>query len=564
MNSNEVLTELPRRSVWNGWGDPARVHGLSERSWGFLEREIGAKPRLLPERPVPLGNLQLRESSLDAAALDALRSALGAEYVSQEREVLAEHLGGKSYPDLYRARQGDGSHAPDVVVFPGDESGVQAVMDICAAHDLALVPFGGGTSVVGGVEGDRGGKRAVVTLDLRRLSTLVHLDPLSETATLGAGMRGPEAEAALHPHGFTLGHYPQSHQQATIGGYVATRSAGQASTGYGRIDENVLGARIVTPRGVLEVGGRSPASAAGPKLLDLVVGSEGAFGVITQATLRIHPLPTDKRRACWSFPSFTAAAAALRELAQQLGHHVMPDVCRLSDANETRVTLALAGKAGSALQGYAALRGQHAPCLALFLWEGRDAELLDWRKARSERMLARHGGLKLPPRVAQMWEKGRFSGPYLRDDLMGHGLFVETLETATTWARLEGTYRAVGTAISDTLRGLGTPGLVQCHISHVYAAGASLYYTFISRETADPLAQWETVKQAAGRAILESGATITHHHAVGTAHREELAGEVGDLGLGILRAVKQELDPQGILNPGKLLRSAGPSGSREA
>ena len=553
MNTNELLTELPRRSVWNGWGDPAQVHGLSERSWEFLGREIGARPRLLPERPVPLGNLRLPDSRLSAPALRALQDALGAEHVSQERAVRAEHLGGKSYPDLYRARQGDGSHAPDVVVFPADEREVQAVMDLCAAHDLALIPFGGGTSVVGGVEGVRGGKRAAVTLDLRRLNRLVHLDPESETATLGAGLRGPEAEAALHPHGFTLGHYPQSHQQATIGGYVATRSAGQASTGYGRIDENVLGARIVTPRGVLEVGGRSPASAAGPRLLDLVVGSEGAFGVITEATLRVHPLPTDKRRACWSFPSFQAAAAGLRELAQRLGHHVMPDVCRLSDADETRVTLALAGRAGEALRAYAGLRGHRTPCLAVFVWEGRDGELLDWRKAQSERVLARHGGLRLPPQVAGMWEKGRFSGPYLRDDLMGHGLFVETLETATTWARLAGTYQAVGRAIADTLRELGTPALVQCHISHVYAAGASLYYTFIARESADPLAQWEAVKTAAGRAILDSGATITHHHAVGTAHRAELEQEVGDLGLDILRAVKRELDPQGTLNPGKLL-----------
>ncbi|WP_339097732.1 FAD-binding oxidoreductase [Deinococcus sp. VB343] len=553
MNANERLTELPRRSVWNGWGDPAKVHGLDERSWGFLTREIGAQPRLLPERPVPLGNLKLPGSRLSQAALTAFREALGEAHVSQERQDLAEHLGGKSYPDLYRARQGDGTHAPDVVVFPADEGEVQAVMDICAAHDLALIPFGGGTSVVGGVEGARGGKRAAVSLDLRRLNRLVHLDPQSEVATFGAGMRGPEAEAALQPYGFTLGHYPQSHQQATIGGYVATRSAGQASTGYGRVDENVLGARVVTPRGVLVAGGRSPASAAGPKLLDLMVGSEGAFGVITEATLRVHRLPSDKRRACWSFSSFHAAAAALRELAQHLGPHLMPDVCRLSDSEETRVTLALAGQAGAALQKYAALRGQKAPCLAIFLWEGNDAASLDWRKTQSERVLARHGGLRLPALVAEKWEQGRFSGPYLRDDLMGHGLFVETLETATTWARLEGTYQAVGQAIAGTLREMGTPAVVQCHVSHVYAAGASLYYTFLSKEAADPLAQWEAVKRAAGQAILDSGATITHHHAVGTAHREELASEVGDLGLGLLKAVKRELDPQGILNPGKLL-----------
>ncbi|MHA0036404.1 FAD-binding oxidoreductase [Deinococcus sp. PESE-13] len=558
MNPNTLLTALRRRSVWNGWGDPAQVHGLSDHAWTMLEQEIGARPRLLPERPVPLGNLKLRESALSDAALDALRAAVGEEHVAQDRLSRAEHLSGKSYPDLYRARQGDGQFAPDAVVFPANTTEVAAVMEVCAAHDLALIPFGGGTSVVGGVEGERGGKRAVVTLDLRRLNGLLHLDPVSGTATLGAGMRGPEAEAALHPHGLTLGHYPQSHQQATIGGYVATRSAGQASTGYGRVDENVLGATLVTPRGVLEVGGRSPASAAGPKLLDLVLGSEGAYGVITEATLRVHPLPTAKRYAACAFPSFEAAAEALRDLAQQLGHHVMPDVCRLSDADETRVTLTLAGPAGQALQRYLAVRGQARPCVALFVWEGHSGAALAWRKSQSERVLTAHGALKLPPQVAQLWEKGRFSGPYLRDDLMGHGLFVETLETATTWARLPATYQAVGAAIAGTLAGLGTPALVQCHVSHVYAAGASLYYTFLARESDDPLAQWEAVKAAAGQAILGSGATITHHHAIGSAHRDELAQEVGELGLDILRAVKRELDPQGILNPGKLLAS-GPS-----
>lgn len=366
-------------------------------------------------------------------------------------------------------------------------------------------------------------------------------------------MRGPEIEAALHPHGFTLGHYPQSHQEATLGGYVATRSAGQASSGYGRIDDNVLSVRLATPRGELALGGRSPASAAGPGLLDLVVGSEGALGVITEATLSVAPLPTATKHAAWVFGSVTDGIQAVRSLAQDLGHGLQPDVVRLSDEEETAVNLTLAGRSGGAMLRYAGARGLRTPALLILQWEGTDEEALKDRQRASERLLRRAGGRRLPPVVAKAWEKGRFSGPYLRDELMDRRILVETLETATTWDNIERLHDAVSAAIRSVLDVDGRRTIVMAHISHVYAAGASLYFTFATPEASSPLDQWREVKTAASQAIVDSGGTITHHHAVATDHRPFLGAEIGEVGVGILRAVKAELDPTGVLNPGKLI-----------
>jgi len=392
-----------------------------------------------------------------------------------------------------------------------------------------------------------------VTVDLRRLDRLLHVAPVARLATFQPGVRGPDIERALEPHGLTLGHYPQSHQEATLGGYVATRSAGQASTGYGRIDDTVLGVRMATPRGELVLGGRSPASAAGPRLLDVVIGSEGTLGIITEATLRVAPRPTAKRYAAWLFPSFRAGSEALRGLAQQVGPGLLPEVCRLSDEEETRVNLALAGRAGTALLRYGHARGLREPVLVILVWEGTDAGALKHRQSLGERVLGREGGRRLPTRVARAWEKGRFTGPYVRDQLMSRRLLVDTLETATTWDRLGPLHAAVGTAIRSSLTDGGRGAVVMCHVSHLYATGASLYFTFVATESADPLAQWRAVKTAATDAIVAGGGTITHHHGVGVDHAPWLAAEIGELGVDVLRAIKTELDPSGILNPGKLV-----------
>jgi alkyldihydroxyacetonephosphate synthase len=544
-----------RRSVWWGWGDPAEAHPLPAAGWAALRDELGV-PAEPPVPPVDLADVRLPSSALPAGARAALEDVVGAAFVTSERLDRVEHARGKSYPDLRRLRDGDAGTAPDAVVLPGSADEVGAVLRVCAEHDVAVVPFGGGTSVVGGVTPDRGTHRAVVSLDLRRLTGLVRVDTVSRTATFRAGTRGPDAEAALRPHGLTLGHYPQSHQQATIGGYVATRSAGQASTGYGRVDDLVLGARLETPTGTFEPGGRSPASAAGPGLLDLVVGSEGALGVVTEATLAVHPVPAATAHACVAFGSFADAVDALRGLVQDLGRGAVPEVCRLSDAEETRLQLTLAGRRGAALRRWLAARGAAEPCLLVLVWEGPSERAVRRRQRECLALLRSRGAHRLPASVARSWQAGRFAAPYLRDELMSRGVLVDTLETATTWDRLLPLHDRVRTALLRSLTGSGAPAIVQCHVSHVYPTGASLYLTFVTREEADPVAQWSRAKSAASEAISQGGGTITHHHAVGTDHLPWLEHEIGAVGARLLRAVRGELDPSGVMNPGTLVPAA--------
>jgi alkyldihydroxyacetonephosphate synthase len=510
--------------VHAGWGDPARRPGLPDAAVRWLSDQVGD---VTPSTPVPLGDVVLPASRLDEAQVAALL-ATGAQ-LAQDVPTRARAAAGRSYLDLLALRSGT-FPAPDAVVLPTADQ-VGAVLRACAAEGVAVVPFGGGTSVVGGVSPLTGPHRAVVALDLRLLDRLVGLSETDRTATLEAGLRGPEAEALLNARGYTLGHFPQSYEHATIGGYAATRSAGQASTGYGRFDANVLGLTLVTPRGELTLG-RGAATAAGPGLLQLVVGSEGVFGVITSVTLRVRPLPAVKRYDAWLVSSWEEGIAQLRRLEQG---GVVPDVARLSDVDETATSLRL-----SAPQAVRLLARNR--CLLVLGWEGTEASVSSRRKA------AKVKGIPLPG-AGTTWEHGRYGGPYLRDDLLDAGFLVETLETSTSWSGLHTTWEAVRRAVTDVLGRC----VVMCHVSHLYPQGASLYFTVLAAQTADPAAQWQRAKTAACDALVATGATITHHHAVGTDHRPWMTDEIGPLGTEVLRAVKQVLDPAGVLNPGKTL-----------
>jgi alkyldihydroxyacetonephosphate synthase len=481
--------------------------------------------------------------------------AVGREWVRNDRLSRVTHAAGKGYADLMRLRAGDATSAPDAVVYPGDAAEVRAVLDACASERVAVVPFGGGTSVVGGVEPVRDGMAAVISLDLARLARLEGLDELSLTADLGPGLRGPQVEEVLGRSGLTLGHFPQSFEYATVGGWVATRSAGQASTGYGNIEKLVCGLRCTTPNGEIALPA-VPATAAGPGLRQLLVGSEGVLGVITQTTFKVRPQPEERRYEGWMFRTFEEGADAFRTLEQR---GVVPDVARLSDQAETRLSLALADE-GSLKQRvgleYVRLRRYDGGCIAVLGFEG-DRAGATRRAALARTMLRRAGGLSLGGAPGRAWERGRYAGPYLRDALLDHGVMAETLETAHEWSRLMDLYRAVCDAITGALEARGTPGLVMCHISHLYPSGASLYFTFLApQQRGAELEQWRAVKSAACDAIAGAGGTITHHHAVGRDHVPWMRHEVGELGLAALKSVKERLDPAGIMNPGKLLPPA--------
>ncbi|MGK2936476.1 MAG: FAD-binding oxidoreductase [Solirubrobacteraceae bacterium] len=485
-------------------------------------------------------------SRLADDARDALVAAVGAEHVRLDAGPRAAHANGMSYLDLLRRRIGQAPDAPDAVVFPADADEVAAVLAACVQFDVAVVPFGGGTSVVGGVRPERGPFAAVVAVDLARFDRLVELDEVSRTATLQAGLSGPRADELLKAHGYTLGHVPQSFERATIGGYAATRSAGQLSTGWGRFDALVEHLRAVTPAGVLDLG-RAPGTAAGPDLRQLLLGSEGAFGVITEVTVRVRPVPETRRHEGWRVASFADGVALVRALGQD---GPRPDLLRLSDETETAL--------GAATSGEEAGDG----CLVLIGWEGA-AEDVARRADAATALFRARGATPLGEDAAASWRQGRFRAPRLRDELLGAGLLVETLETAVRWRDLEALHATVGERLRAALD--GARPVVACHLSHVYPAGASLYFSVLARQDArDPVAQWETAKSAASDALADAGATITHHHAVGTDHAPWMTAEVGDAGVAVLRAVKAHLDPHGVMNPGKLIPGRTDTGLREA
>jgi alkyldihydroxyacetonephosphate synthase len=521
---------------WSRWGDPDHDEPLSASALGLVEAAFGPVPRtpsLDPEQ------VRLPEPGLPDAVLRALESALGAEHVLVDRQARLLHTRGKSTPDLLRIRAGDGSDAPDAVLRPADHDEVVAVTEVCVRHRVALVPFGGGTSVVGGLAARRDGFSGVVAVDLGRLDRLVSVDVESGTAVLEAGLLGPQAEQLLAEHGLTLGHFPQSFEYASIGGFAATRSSGQASSGYGRFDALVMGLRVATPVGTLEVGS-APASAAGPDLRELVMGSEGAFGIITSCTVRVRPRPAVRVYEGWRFESFAEGADAVRRLAQS---GASPTVLRLSDEAETSVNLADPDSVGGDSAG---------GCLLLAGYEGDHARV-DLMRSRVVEVLTGLGGRCLGEAPGQAWADGRFHGPYLRDALLDVGVLVETLETATFWSGLHTAYDQVKRALEASLAQQGTPAIVLCHISHVYENGASLYFTVAAKELDDPLAQWAAAKTAASDAIVAAGATITHHHGIGRDHKPWLGQEIGEVGIEILRAVKTRVDPEGVLNPGVLV-----------
>ncbi len=543
---------------WWGWGYEEIRYPLERRPFflPFLENKLGIKPQ--PVLPVPsLKEIELPPPRLEPDVLGEIARIVGAENLSISHRERLSHALGKSYVDLIRLRLRQVEAAPDAVVFPGEEEEIAELLDLAARCRLAVIPFGGGTTVVGGVsplapEGFAG----VLCIDLRRMNRLLHLDETSMTATFEAGIMGPDLERTLNERGFTLGHFPQSFEFSALGGWIATRSAGQKSTGYGKIEDMVISLRMVTPAGILETM-PVPASASGPSLKELLVGSEGVFGIITRATLRVRPLPAKVEHIGIIFPSFPEGIEAIREILQK---GLRPATVRLSDPPETEASFIMREVSGGLKEfltrvvlSFLGRRG-YLPGGSLLIL-GVEGEPGEVKRTIKEciRIAKRHGGLNLGRSPGESWLRERFLTPYLRDDLITWGVLVDTLETATLWSNLLNLYSLVREAIIKAIEETGSPAYVMCHISHCYPEGASLYYTFLGRQQwGREIEQWWHVKRAATEAIIAGRGTLSHHHSIGTDHKPWIEKEHGRIGIEVFRAVKSLLDPHGIMNPGKL------------
>ncbi len=527
---------------WNGWGDDSVQYPLPPQAKAFLEQKLG------PGTPP-------RDVSLEEAAARVPPSRLKEHpLVSTDPVDRLLRSTGQSLPDWINMRSGTVPAFPDGVAVPATEDEVRAVLRYARETGARVIPYGGGTSVVGHLDAGGEDERPVLSVDMRRVNGLLELDEPNHLATFGAGVRGPDLEEALRRQGFTLGHYPQSYEYSTLGGWVATRSAGQLSLGYGRIERLFAGGVVETPVGALELP-FFPASAAGPDLRELVLGSEGRLGIITRATVRVTPLPEKESFHAAFFPGPEQGIAAIRDLARSSLPLAM---LRLSLPGETENTLALAGhsRAISLLNRWLAFRGvKENKCMLLYGAVGRRGQVRRALGGAGE-IIRRHGGVNVGAGPGRKWQKQRFLVPYLRNSLWEAGYAVDTLETAVPWSRVPATVQAVETALEGGLRDLNEKVYVFTHLSHVYTFGSSIYATYLFRLAADPaenLRRWRLLKTAASEAIVRCGGTISHQHGVGLDHKPYLEAEKGLLGMDMLRALCNAVDPDSMMNPGKLL-----------
>lgn len=528
---------------WNGWGNVSIDYPLPESAQEYLVKKIG---RLTPGP----------DADYDIVLGSAPGSRLPSHPMveSSAKDRLA-HARGQSTPDWVALRTGRIQVFPDGVGYPRCAEDVRTLIGYAQKVGAKIIPYGGGTSVTGHINPMKS-DQPVLTLSLEHMNQLVDLDEVGLTAIFEAGVTGPELEQVLQARGYTLGHYPQSHEYSTLGGWIATRSSGQQSYRYGRIEQLFAGGQVETPRGSI-VMPHFPASAAGPDIREMMLGSEGRLGVITSARVRIRRLPEAEEFHGIFFPSWEQGAKAVRQICQE---EVPVSMLRLSNPQETETTLVLSGKAwirtadkGLRLIGYGDQR-----CLLVFGVTGNTAHV---RLARAQviSICRRQGGLFVGESVGRTWKKARFYSPYLRNTLWEQGVAIDTVETAIPWAHVMEASAAIPASIVESAHQSGEQVLAFAHLSHVYRDGASIYTTFLFRRLADPdglLALWEGMKRAASQTIQRYGGTITHQHGVGLDHAPYLPSEKGALGMDMLRALCRSLDPDEMMNPGKLIQDS--------
>lgn len=545
-----IATATATRSFW-AWGYEEQLPDETARA--ALGQAVGALLGVgaLPVRPLP------RFSDVVLPPCRCAPPEALLPFATTDPRERALHTYGKSFCDQLRAFHLDFAAAPDFVLLPRDEADIVTALAVCGEAGIAVIPFGGGTSVVGGVEGEVGpGYRGVASLDLRRLDRVLEIDAVSRAARIQAGALGPGLEAQLAEHDLTLRHYPQSFEFSTLGGWLATRAGGHFATLYTHIDDLVESVRVVTasphgPAAIVQTR-RLPASGAGPAPERLFLGSEGAFGVFTEAWLRVQKRPRFRGSASVHFDDFDRAALAVRAVSQAA---LYPTNCRLLDASEAMIH---------------GVGGSGGPVLLLGFESAEHSVVEPLSRALS--IVASHGGVcprgplhresgqRGGSEAAESWRQAFFAAPYRQSALLSLGIMADTFETACTWERFSTLNTNIRAAVSEALRATCGGGVVTLRFTHVYPDGPAPYFTFIGAlpkdaDLATATSIWRTVKKAASDAILASGGTITHHHAVGRTHRPHYERERAPLFGEALAAVKRTLDPAGILNPGVLIKN---------
>jgi alkyldihydroxyacetonephosphate synthase len=549
---------------WWGWGDvEARFDAEAHPGfWPYAKEVLGIEGDGPGMPPVPLEAVELPEPIVNTRFLAELKSVLDAGQICDSRLERAIHAYGKGFRDLFRMRRGWAEGAPDVVIYPESEHDVSVVLRAAERHDVMIIPFGGGSNIAGCLERMET-HRMTASLDMRRMRRVLAVDAHSFTARVEAGVFGPDLEDQLSAHGMTLGHFPDSFLHSTLGGWIATRSAGMQSDKYGKIEDMVVALRMVTPDGVLATQ-VVPKSSNGIDVNHLCIGSEGTLGVITEATMRVHPRPELRIVPGFLFPEFEGGVEAIRECVRR---ECMPAMVRLNDPDKTALSVAFKPRASRLTQavskifkGYLQMKGFDLPrsCLMLAAFEGSKADVK--RQFREVSAIYRKfGGVSLGSSAGKSFEATKFDFPHIRDFLLERDVTTDVSETSTVWSNILPLYRATMQTLREKISESGVPPWTGCHISHTYRTGASVYFTFgFKQELGREMEQYLRVKRAAQQSFIDHGATLSHHHAVGTEHLPWLAADISPLGLKAVAALKRGLDPANIMNPGRLQPTANP------
>jgi alkyldihydroxyacetonephosphate synthase len=566
------MTDVKHMKWW-GWGnDGVAFHHEDKPGFApFVKFAVGLDlATAVPVAEPSFAELHVPASGADSAFLAALAAVVGEDDVTTDAMERVVHTYGKSLRDLVRIRSNRIERTPDVVVYPSDEGEVQGIVDAVVAANAVLIPFGGGSNIAGSLEPRVDESRVVVSLDLGRLNRVLDIDDDSGLARIEAGALGPDLEAQLNAQGWTIGHFPDSFTHSTLGGWVATRSSGMQSDKYGDIAEIARGLRLVRPGGVLVLR-PLPSTSTGPSVREMILGSEGRLGVITEVTVQVHRVPEKRDVYAYFFPNWSAGLAAMQAIAES---DATPSITRVSDSRETAFSLATSKNrkgldkflAGTVLPGLMKSKGWKLDdiCLSFIGYEG-GTEHAKRQKKLVDAIVKKHGGMGIGTGPGVLYDQKKFDTPYLRDFLLDRGAAGDVSETAAPWSKLEGLYGHVIASAEAVYEKFGKTGYIMCHLSHSYHSGACLYFTFAFVGGEDMLGEYDQVKQAIQQAFVDNGGTLSHHHGVGLEHSAWLEQDISVEGVKVMRGLFGAVDPGDNLNPRKIVadvREAAPSRSR--
>ena len=548
---------------WWGWGEEgvSFSHDDKPKLAPFFKKHIGLDLNADAVSVPAFSALNVPASVLPAELKGALEAVVGAQHVKTDDHDRVVHSYGKSVRDLVRIRKDDLGRVPDAICYPESEGQVRALVDVALGANAVLIPFGGGSNISGSLEAPRDETRPVLSIDMSRMRLVLAIDEDSRTAQVQTGAFGPDLEAQLNEKGWTLGHFPDSFNYSTLGGWIATRSSGMQSDKYGDIADLTRAVRVVMPNGTLFTR-NVPSQSTGPSVREMILGSEGRLGIITEATVHVHRIPAVREIQAYIFKDFDSGLAAMNEISESDAN---PSITRVSDSYETAFSFATSkkGKLKSRLETKALLTylknvkrfDVDKMCLSFIGFEGSESHV-DYQKNIVLDIVKKHNGVNVGTGPGRLYDQKKFDTPYIRDYLLDRNALADVSETAAPWSKLAQTHASARDAANQAFKEIGAKGYVMCHLSHSYHSGACLYFTFAFPITADDdaLKMYDVVKSAIQSSFMESGATLSHHHAVGVEHAQWLSEDISPTGAALVKTLLDGADPGHNLNPGKIVR----------